>query len=140
MRGTLSTTMALAVLLAAGAATSTSAAPDLTGVAADRFYRCPSGFAFESRQGAARCHKPAGQITRTLADCIVGLYPVTDRVGNKDMCAGTNPVTGEVSVERGCKADDLANGFTKRIVAGKDFCAKATPEEVQPPTVAVTLS
>jgi hypothetical protein len=105
----------------------------------ETYFRCPSGYAFEVSGSAAHCKKPSWTETKSLAGCIVGLYPSVDRVGTKDMCAGTNPLTGEVSMEQQCNAADVTNGFSKRIVAGKDFCAKTHPAEYIAPNVAITL-
>jgi hypothetical protein len=103
------------------------------------YYRCPAGYAFETSGAAVRCKKPAYSITRPLANCSLGLYPATDRIGDKDMCAATNPISGEIGVERGCVPSDLLAGYTKKIVDGQDYCTKAMPEDIKPPSVAVVI-
>lgn len=103
-----------------------------------QFFRCDSGFTFETRNNAARCIKPASVETRPLENCPhiggVGLFPAVDRSGLRDMCAGTNPVTGEVSVERACPG-----GYNKRIVRGPDRCERPLPAQVRAPSVSVNL-
>ena len=103
------------------------------------YYRCPSGYAFETSGSAVRCRKPAWVEQHALAGCPIGLYPTVDRVGSKDMCAATNGITGEIDVEQGCTSADVVQGFTKKIVIGKDYCAKGHPAEVVAPSIAITL-
>ena len=105
----------------------------------ETYFRCPSGYAFETSGASVHCKKPSWTETKPLAGCIVGLYASVDRIGTKDMCSGTNALTGEVSMEQQCNAADVANGFSKHIVAGKDFCGKTHPAEYIAPNVAITL-
>ena len=94
-----------------------------------------AGYAFATSGDAAHCKKPAYTDQRSLAACPLG-FPTfrADRLDSKDMCAGTNPVTGEVLIEPGCKAEDLTAGYTKRIVRGNDFCGKLIPQQIQAPS------
>ena len=103
------------------------------------FYRCPAGYVFETSGSAVHCKKPAYTSTKPLANCTIGLYAAIDRIGNKDMCAATNPISGEVGIERGCISTDLIAGYTKKIVDGQDYCAKAVPVDIKPPSVAVVI-
>lgn len=143
-RFTTLTTLALILLTAAG----TPAARGNTGprsgqpaTGSEVFYKCPSGYAFEVNGSAAHCKKPAYTDRRELSGCLVG-FPTfrQDRVGSKDMCSGTNPVTGEVLMEAACKVEDVSAGYTKRIVGGRDFCGKLIPQQIQAPNVAVSLT
>ena len=138
MRRIIISLAAVAVAFAAG----TMSAESVTArtAAAEMFWKCPSGFAFETNGSAAHCKKPAYVDHKPLGKCPVGLYIYADRIGTKDMCAATNPVTGEIGVERGCVSTDLVLGYTKRIVAGTDYCGKTMPAAFQPPTVAVSLT
>ena len=119
---------------------SATEAPARATAASEPFWKCPAGFAFDVNGSAAHCKKPAYIERKLLAGCTIGLYPAADKLGEKDMCAGTNPVSGEIAVERGCKATDVALGFTKRIVAGTDYCGKAIAPEIVAPSVMVVLT
>jgi hypothetical protein len=133
--------MRVAVILVAIALGAASASASVGGNAAtEAFWKCPSEFTFETLGSAVHCKKPAFIDRKPLSGCPIGLYPATDRIGNKDVCAATNPVSGEISIERGCKPTDVVLGYTKRIVAGIDFCGKPIAAEIQPPTVSVNLS
>lgn len=101
------------------------------------FYTCPSGYAFETSGSAARCRKAQWTETKSFVGCALGMALKYDAIGTTDMCAATTPVTGVVSVEPGCYPSDLVNGYTKRHVSGKDFCAKTHPEEIIAPSRAV---
>jgi hypothetical protein len=131
-----STTLFAMIVITAAFAPHTSARNTSDG---ETYFRCPSSYVFETSGSAAHCKKPEWTETKALAGCVIGLYPSVDRVGTKDMCAGTNPLTGEVSVEQQCNPADVTNGFSKRIVAGKDFCAKTHPAEYIAPNVAITI-
>ena len=121
--------LGLAAAVTPAHATTTASASFRDGV----YFGCLPGYVFEVEGSAARCRRPERTITTALVPCPniggVGLFIRTDFTGNKDMCTGTNPVTGEVAVERACPA-----GYTKRIVSGNDRCEQRVPEEVQPPT------
>jgi hypothetical protein len=103
------------------------------------YYRCPAGYAFETSGSAVRCKKPAYTSKKPLANCTIGLYAATDRIGDKDMCAATNPISGEIGVERACVPTDLLAGYTKKIVDGLDYCGKVMPEDIKPPSVAIVM-
>ena len=132
--------------VAAIAGFATAAASAVTGHSigtvstAEVYFACPAEYAFAtSGSDAAHCKKPAHTDMRVLGACPVG-FPTyrVDRLENKDMCAGTNPVTGEVLVEPGCKVEDLTQGYTKRVVAGRDYCGKLIPQQIQAPNRAVS--
>jgi hypothetical protein len=125
---------AVPLALAPGAA---SAAATPSNVQAERYFTCPTGYTFAAANDAAHCKKRGRYGYRALVDCPnnfgVGLFEKTDAIGYKDMCTGTNPVSGEVAVERGCPV-----GFTKRIIRGPDSCRVYHPAEIVAPSVAVT--
>ena len=106
---------------------------------AEVYWRCPSGYAFETSGSAVHCKKPQWTETKPFMACAPGLGLNIDNIGTTDMCAGTNPLTGTVSIEPPCYPTDVANGFTKRKVSGKDFCGKTHPAEIMAPSQAVTL-
>jgi len=106
---------------------------------AESYWRCPSGFAFETNGSAVHCKKPSYTVTKALAPCTIGLYAAMDRVGNKDMCAATNPISGEIGIERACAITDVAAGYSKRIVDGLDYCARTLPAEIQAPNMEITI-
>ena len=106
--------------------------------AAESYWRCPSGFAFETSGSAVHCKKPTWTETKAFMPCVLATPTLKiDLVGQTDMCAGNVGLT--VSVEPSCYPTDLANGFTKRRVAGKDFCGKQHPAEVVAPNQLITL-
>lgn len=113
-----------------------AAAPKAGAMEAERYFKCPSGYRFRAASDAAHCKKDGYYQLVPLMPCKnemgVGLFARTDHVGNKDMCAGTNPITGEIAVERGCPL-----GFTKRVVAGTDQCRKYHPGRIVAPSVQV---
>jgi len=104
---------------------------------AERYFTCPSGYSFRATADAAHCKKPDSYQTTPLVACTqylgVGLFARRDHAGYKDMCAGTNPITGEVAVERSCIL-----GYSKRIVRGEDQCRKLIEGTIVAPTVAVS--
>jgi hypothetical protein len=120
--------------LAPGAA---SAASPTAALQAERYFSCPTGYTFRAANDAAHCKKAGRYSYDSLVPCPnnlgVGLFVKTDAIGDKDMCTGTNPLTGEVAVERGCRV-----GFTKRIVRGTDQCRKYIPGDIVAPSVEVT--
>jgi hypothetical protein len=126
--------IAALVALAPGAA---SAASPTVAPQAERYFSCPSGYTFRAANDAAHCKKAGRYSYDSLVPCPnnlgVGLFAKTDAIDNKDMCTGTNPITGEVAVERGCRV-----GFTKRIVRGTDQCRKYIPGDIVAPSVEVT--
>lgn len=139
---TILSTLAVVTTIAGGAAAGTtrSSLHASAAAAAEVYYTCPDGYAFAtSGSDAAHCKKPAYTDQRVLGACPIG-FPTfrADRLEKKDMCAGTNPVTGEVLVEPACKIEDLSAGYTKRIVSGRDYCGKLMPQQIQPPNKAVS--
>ena len=140
-----STTLSIVALAAvagfgaAAASATTGSGANAASTMAEVYYACPSGYAFSTSGDAAHCKKPAYTDMKALAACPVG-FPTfrEDRLENKDMCAGTNPLTGEVLVEPGCNVGDLTAGYTKRIVNNRDYCGKLMPQQIQPPNRAVS--
>ncbi len=152
MSRTLSTVVLVAgaaALLGAMTASGLRAVPRMDSESArltKTYYKCPSGYRFAiSGSDAVHCSRAAYTTVsnRTLATCPnvggVGTFARTDHVRTKDMCTGTNPLTGEIAVERGCWPTDVAAGYRKRIVSGTDRCEKSTyhPEQIRAPSVAV---
>jgi len=137
MRKLFAATLILAV--AAAGAFSPQDARARTAAASEAFWKCSSGFAFEVQGNAVHCKKAAYTDKRDLAGCRLGLYALADRVGDKDMCGATNPLSGEIGIERGCLASEVIQGYTKRIVHGTDYCAKSIPAELRAPSVMVTI-
>ena len=135
----LSALAVVAVITAGTASTSVRSLHANATVTAEVYYTCPDGYAFAVSGDAAHCKKPAYTDQRSLATCPIG-FPTfrTDRLDKKDMCSGTNPLTGEVLVEPGCKVEDISGGYTKRIVSGKDYCGKLIPQQIQAPSRAVS--
>jgi hypothetical protein len=141
MRRRLAQLKIAALIAVIGIAASTTYEADAAPPAASEVYwRCEQGFAFETSGSSVHCKKPAYTDRRALAGCKIGLYPMVDRIGNKDMCSGTNIVTGEISIERACLASDVLLGYTKRIVDGTDYCGKSIPAEFRAPSVMVTVT
>ena len=138
MRKIIISLAATGIAFAAGTVSATAAAG--RNAAAETFWKCPTGFGFETSGNAVHCKKSPYVDHKPLGKCPIGLYAYADRIGTKDMCAATNPVTGEIGVERGCVSTDLVLGYTKRIVVGADYCGKTIPAEFQPPTVAISLT
>jgi hypothetical protein len=139
---TILSTLTVVATIAGGAVAGTtiSSLHASAAATAEVYYACPNGYAFStSGSDAAHCKKPAYTEQRSLGGCPIG-FPTfrADRLDKKDMCAGTNPVTGEVLVEPACKIEDLSAGSTKRIVTGRDYCGKLIPQQIQPPNRAVS--
>lgn len=126
----------LAVLFAFAPGAASAASPT-TDSQAERYFSCPAGYTFRVANDAAHCKKAGRYSYDSLMPCPnnlgVGLFAKADAIDNKDMCTGTNPLTGEVAVERGCRL-----GFTKRIVRGTDQCRKYIPGAIVAPSVEVT--
>jgi len=102
------------------------------------YWKCSSGFAFETSGSAVHCKKPQWTETKPFMGCSIGLILKIDLVGSTDMCAG-NTVAGVVSLEPACYPSDVVVGFTKRHVDGKDFCGKTHPSQIVAPSLAITL-
>jgi hypothetical protein len=137
MRRIMITVAASVVAFTAGTMSPSSAVA--RNAATEAFWKCPTGFAFETNGSAVHCKKAAYIDQRPLGKCPLGLYPATDRIGEKDTCSATNALTGELGVDRACTAPDVVLGYTKRIVHGTDYCGKSKPAELLPPTVMVSL-
>ena len=104
----------------------------------DPYWRCPSGFVFEVSGSAVHCKKTAWTETKPFMPCVLATPTLKlDLIGNTDMCAGSVGVT--VSAEPSCYPTDIAAGYTKRIVSGKDFCGKNHPAEVIAPNQLISL-
>jgi hypothetical protein len=109
-----------------------------TPVMAEAFWRCPSGFAFETSGSAVHCKKPAWTETKAFMPCMIPTPDLkTDLVNTTDMCSGGIGVA--VTAEPLCYPTDIANGFTKRRVAGRDYCGKPHPAEVIAPNQMISL-
>ena len=138
MRNKSLSVMALLVAMVSGAVFAPRASartPSETEV----YWKCSSGYAFEVSGNAVHCKKASWTETKPFMGCAIGLTLKYDAVGNTDMCTGTTPVTGIVSIEPGCYPTDLVNGFTKRTVSGKDFCGKLHPAQIIAPSQAISL-
>jgi hypothetical protein len=106
--------------------------------AAEAYWRCPSGFAFETSGSAVHCKKPSWTETKPFMACTLATPTLKiDLLSNTDMCAGSVGLT--VTAEPQCYPTDIVNGFTKRHVSGKDFCGKAHPAEVVAPNQLISL-
>ena len=133
---------ALTILAAASRTTPVAAAAPITAgtttTAVETFWRCPSGYAFETSGSAVHCKKPSWTETKPFMACGIPTPNLkVDLVSQTDMCEGVVGTT--ISAEPQCYPSDVLNGFTKRHVAGKDFCAKPHAAEVLPPNQAVTI-
>lgn len=138
-RKTTTALITLAATLLAFAATNESpkAARAAAPVAVESFWRCPSGFAFETSGSAVHCKKAAYSQTTQFIAC-GGLTPTLklDLVGTTDMCVGGIGLT--VSAEPLCPVD-LADPWLKRHVSGRDYCSRPRPAEVIPPNQLISL-
>lgn len=122
-------------LLAAVRPTRLSAAAAAT---AETYWRCPSGYAFETSGSAVHCKKPAWTETKAAMPCIAPTPDLKlDLVDKTDMCSGGIGVA--ITAEPLCYPTDLAAGYVKYHVAGKDFCGKAHPVEIIAPNLAVVF-
>lgn len=105
---------------------------------AEAFWRCPSGYTFETSGTAVHCKRAAWTETRASSACAVPSQSLrVDLVGTTDMCAAG--IGQHDTVEPVCDSADVAAGFTKRRVAGKDFCAKSHPADIIAPNQKVSL-
>ena len=130
-------TLVLAATLSSGPSGLRNATASTTS-AAESYWRCPSGYAFQTSGSAVHCKKAAWTETKALVPCLAPTPSLkVDLVSNTDMCAGDVGLT--ISAEPMCYPTDLANGFTKRRVAGRDFCGKYHPSEVIAPNQKITL-
>jgi hypothetical protein len=129
--------LSLMVALIAAAAFAPHASARTTS-ASEPFWRCSSGYTFETSGSAVHCKKPLWTETKAYMNCAIGLTLKYDQVGNTDMCTGVTPL-GAVSIEPACNPTDVLAGYTKRIVDGKDFCGKTHPAEIVAPSVVISL-
>jgi hypothetical protein len=105
---------------------------------AEAFWRCSSGFAFETSGSAVHCKKPGWTETKPLIQCLVPTPDLKlDLVGTTDMCSGGIGIA--VTAEPLCNPVDMANGFTKRKVSGRDYCGKYHPAEVMAPNQMISI-
>jgi len=103
------------------------------------FWRCASGYAFETSGSAVHCKKASWTETKAFMSCSLATPTLKiDLVGDTDMCVGSTPL-GVVSAEPACYPTDVASGFTKRHVDGKDYCGETHPAEVVAPSQMITL-
>ncbi len=124
--------IAAATLLVVGITKSPSVASAASSVMTEPYWRCPSGYTFEVSGSAVHCKKPAYTATKPFMACVLATPTLkVDLLGNTDMCAGSVGVT--VTAEPLCYPTDIADGYTKRIVSGKDFCGKNHPAEIISP-------
>jgi hypothetical protein len=123
------------ILLAAsnGAKPASAAAP-----VGEAYWRCPSGYAFETSGSAVHCKKAAWTETKPFLSCLLPTPDLKlDLVNQTDMCSGS--IGMAVTAEPACYPQDIAAGFTKRHVSGKDFCGKNHPSEVIAPNQMISL-
>src|SRR4051812_5565218 len=133
MRNKSISVMALLLAMAAGAVFAPRASAR-TSSYGEPFWRCASGFSFETSGSAVHCKKPEWTETKAFMSCSLGTPTLKiDAIGNTDMCAGGTAL-GVVSLEPACYPTDVVAGFTKRHVSGKDFCGKSHPAEVVAPS------
>ena len=131
--------LALLVAMVAGAAFAPRASARASSFD-EPFWRCASGYAFETSGSAVHCKKPSWTETKAFMPCILATPTLKiDLVGDTDMCAGSTALTGVISAEPACYPTDVVNGFTKRHVSGKDFCGKLHPAEIVAPSQIITL-
>lgn len=106
----------------------------------EAFWRCGSGYTFETSGSAVHCKKPEWTEMRAFMPCALATPALKiDLIGLTDMCAGSTPITGTVSMEPACYPTDLVNGFTKRKVDGKDYCGRNHPAEIVAPSQMISL-
>jgi hypothetical protein len=107
----------------------------------DTYYRCESGWTFETGTNAARCKRGGGLIRRSMLACPQATLPTGHKVGTafrqnyngqKDMCVTEIPGAALVALEIPCPP-----AFNKAVQAGRDDCVQPNPIQVKPPSVAV---
>ena len=137
------TFLSLLVLVAAVAAIGATVKPARTAVAApvvvaEPYWRCPSGYQFQTSSSAVHCKKASWTETKPMLPCLVPTPDLkTDLVNNTDMCSGGIGV--QVTAEPLCNPVDMAAGFTKRKVSGRDFCGKFHPSEIIAPNTMISI-
>lgn len=130
-------TLAIVAALSIGVSRPSDATASPTATA-EVYWRCASGFAFETSGSAVHCKKPSWTETKPFMACAFPTATLKiDLVGTTDMCAGNVGVT--VSTEPSCYPADIVAGFTKRKVDGKDFCGKPHPAEIVAPNQLVSM-
>lgn len=123
------------VLNAGGAPTAARAASPTQ---VEPYWRCPAGYTFETSGAAVHCKRPAWTETKAFLPCMAPTPDLKiDLVNQTDMCSGAIGIA--VTAEPICNPTDLADGFTKRRVNGKDFCGKAHPAEIVAPNQMVSF-
>ena len=126
--------LAAAAFFLAGRHVSLSAATTTT---AEPFWRCPVGYTFETSGSSVHCKKPAWTETKGFMPCMQPTPDLkTDVLNATDMCSAENIA---VLAEPLCYPTDLAQGYTKRRVAGRDFCGKWHPAEIIAPNQQITF-
>jgi hypothetical protein len=117
---------------------------DAQGNAVNRFYRCESGWTFESGTNAARCRRGGGVQTAAMLACPQATLPTGQRVGTayrqdyngqKDMCVTEVPGAALIGLEIPCPVT-----YNKVIQVGRDTCVRPNPIEVKAPSIAVQQS
>jgi len=109
------------------------------------YYKCMSGYNFQTVSDAARCYKPQSTSYKSLNRCASVHIPIANKSighfykknhqGNKDMCVGTFKIAGITNtnaVEITCPS-----GYAKQILSGKDRCRKTIPSKVKAPDIRV---
>jgi len=130
--------IAAATVLVVGIAKGPALASAASSAMTEPYWRCPSGYAFETSGSAVHCKKPPYTSTKAFMPCVLATPTLkVDLLGNTDMCAGSVGVT--VTAEPVCYPTDMADGYTKRIVSGKDFCGKSHPAEIISPNQIVSF-
>ena len=136
MSMTLALITGAAILSGGSVATERLALPPNT--APEVYWRCPTGFTFETSNSAVRCRKPAWTETKPTMPCLAPTGNLkVDLLNQTDMCSGGIGIA--VTAEPLCYPTDIAAGFTKRRVSGKDFCGKTHAQEVIAPNQMISL-
>jgi hypothetical protein len=131
-------TLAATALAFAATSESPKSARAAAPVVVESYWRCPSSFAFETSGTAVHCKKPAWTETKPFIACLPPTPDLKmDLVGTTDMCSGGIGIA--VTAEPQCNPVDVANGFSKRHVGGRDYCAKFHEAEVIPPNQQISL-
>jgi hypothetical protein len=125
-----------AILSGGSAVTGGEASPATAG--AEVYWRCPTGFTFETSNSAVRCRKPAWTETKAVMPCLAPTPDIKiDLLNHTDMCSGAVGIA--VTAEPLCYSTDIAVGFTKRRVSGKDFCGKTHAQEIIAPNQMISF-
>ena len=113
---------------------------------AGTYYKCKSGFQFQTTSDAARCYKPArntykapnacGNVTVPGANVSVGHFLQRDYQGNADKCVGTfkvGPMKNTNVLALACP-----NGYRLEVRDGADRCKKRIGAKVEAASVKVS--